>query len=134
MSTADLSTGPMPPGALGSVRAGDLTADRAIIRWTVPSIAYTPETYRVLYGTVEDTLDKSSGVEMGGTNIAAVDTSFSVTLSNLQAVTTYYYKVVATNTIGSTESSVETFTTLSRSESCDMSCDQSHMTGRVIVM
>ena len=113
----------MPPRALVSVRSGDVTADHSIIRWTVPSIAYTPETYVVMYGTNENNLDQASEEEMGGTDITAVDTLVTVTLSNLQALTIYHYKVVATNSHASTESGVNTFTTLARSESHDLSHD-----------
>ena len=113
----------MPPRALESVRSGDVTADRSIIRWRVISIAYTPETYIVMYGTDESNLNQTSEEEMGETDINAVDTLFAVTLSNLQAVTTYYYRVVATNSYDSTESGVNIVTTLARSESRDLSCD-----------
>ena len=120
----------MPPRTLDSVRSGDVTADRSIIRWIVLSIAYTPETYIVMYGTDENNLDQASEEEMGGTDITAVDTLVTVTLSNLQAMTVYHYKVVATNSHASTESGVNTFTTLARSESRDLSHDwlfkQSH--------
>ena len=113
----------MPPRALESVRSGDVTSDRSIIRWTVPSIAYTPETYVVMYGTNESNLDQASEEEMGETDINAVDTLFAVTLSNLQPATTYYYKVVATNSHASIESGVNTFTTLTRSKSGNLSYD-----------
>ena len=96
-------------------------ANQVIILWSVLSIGYTPETYVVKYGTDESSLDTLSEELMSSEDYNAVDIPFSVTLSNLQPVTTYYYRVVATNSHSSTESDVGTFTTLARSESCDLS-------------
>ena len=74
----------------------------------------------VMFGRDESNLVNSSDDEVtSGPDINAEDLALSVTLSDLQPVTTYYYKVVATNSHGNTESVVKMFTTTARSESCD---------------
>ena len=100
--------------------ATDFAQDSVVIQWTVPYIAYTPETYEVIYGAERDNLDReSTESRTSGPDINAVDKTYSLPLTGLQAMTTYYYRIVARNSFDTTDNAVGTFNTTSRSESCD---------------
>ena len=95
--------------------------DRATIQWTVPSIAYTPETYVVEYGTSQDSLDLTSDSQHSGPDITVTNVSYSVQLSNLEPAI-YHYQVVATNTADrSTASGVHAFLASASSKLCNNS-------------
>ena len=74
-------------------------ATTAAVQWTVPLIAYTPETYVVSYSTVGLTRQVlvSDPVESGA-DFDAVNQMFSVELTGLEPNTAYNYQVVSTNT------------------------------------
>ena len=97
------------------VGTGSISDSTAPIQWTVSSIAYTPETYVVKYGTSQDSLDMTSHQTHSGGDITVVNQMYSVQLSSLEPVTQYYYQVVATNTARSRSSTPHMFTT---SENC----------------
>ena len=111
-----LYAGPTLPGGVHAIRTGDLREDQAIIRWTVYFLTYTPETYVVVYGTDRTNLNKSSSPVSSGASITATDISLFVTLTRLEAGTTYHYRLVATNSVGSIYSNVMNFTTTARGE------------------
>ncbi len=104
------TTGPSPPFKPESVDTTVTTFTTAQIQWSVPSIAYTPEQYTVEYGTSPGSLSQSSAVVSGSTDLAAVDHQYSMEVTGLLEGSTYYYRVVAHNTHGSTSSNVYTFT------------------------
>ena len=85
--------------------------NRATIQWTVSRIAYTPETYTVHFGTSPGSLTNVSQQQQSGDNVTATNLPFSVQLTGLSAGTTYYYQVVAMNSVGSTASDEQSFTT-----------------------
>ena len=93
-----------------SVTVGQTTAN---ISFTVPAIAYTPETYNINYTGIEfqSTLTSSSQA-MSTDNITDVNVRYQITLSNLEEANTYNFTVVSTNCIGSTSTVVMNFTTL----------------------
>ena len=94
------------------VGTGSISDSSALIQWRVSSIAYTPETYVVKYGTSQDSLNMTSDPTHSGEDITIANVTYSVTLSDLREKTTYYVHIVATNTAGrSTTSNVESFTT-----------------------
>ena len=97
------SSGPRAPHYPQQVSAQQITPNSATIQWTVPSIAYTPETYVVEYGTSEDNLNLTSDSQHSGPNISIGSRSYSVQLSGLRVATLYYFSVVATNTVGPNE-------------------------------
>ena len=95
-----------------AVTATNIQDSSALIQWTVSSIAYTPETYVVEYGTSQDSLDMTSDPTHSGEDITIANVTYSVTLSDLRENTTYYVRIVATNTAGrSTTISVDRFMT-----------------------
>ena len=89
----------------------DVRHNRAIVRWTVPRIAYSPENYNVHFGTSPGSLTNVNQQQQTGDDFTATNLQFSVQLTGLSAGTTYYYQVVAMNSVGSTASDEQSFTT-----------------------
>jgi len=86
--------------------------DRATVQWSVPYIAYTPETYTVNYGRAMNSLDMSVTATQSGDNftIPSQPFVFSAELTGLSPGVTYYYQVEARNSVGPTLSVVQQFT------------------------
>ena len=82
----------------------------AYISWTVEFIVFDTETYSVQYGS-DMSLQDSSEVVMGSTDGLITNQVFSVNITGLTPFTTYYYIVWANNSVGSTKTSVMSFTT-----------------------
>ena len=94
-----------------AVTATNVQDSSVLIQWTVSSIAYTPETYVVEYGTSQDSLDMTSDPTHSGEDITVVNQMYSVQLSSLEPDTQYYYQIVATNTALSCSSNLFSFRT-----------------------
>ena len=104
-------SGPRRPYLLIDLKVAVIGTETAIIEWTVPTIAFTPESYVVYYGTsIESLLFTSDPVE-SGSNFSIINFKFSTQLSFLSSNTQYYYCVIATNTEGSTASAKGEFQT-----------------------
>ena len=99
-------TGPSDPEQPTSLRATGTSFNGTTIQWTVPRIAYTPETYTVHFGTSPGSLTPFNQQRQSGNNFTATNLQFSVQLTGLTPATNYNYRVVATNTIGRTAMSV----------------------------
>ena len=82
-----------------NVRVGSTDATTATVQWTVPTIAYTPETYIVSYstGSLRHQVLMSDPVESGA-DFDAVNQMFSVELTGLEPNTAYNYQVISSNT------------------------------------
>lgn len=78
------------------------------VQWLILAIAYTPENYTVMYGIDPALLNSSSDVVVG---IKEKNQLYSATLTDLEPNTTYYYQVIARNSIGTNSSDVEMFLT-----------------------
>ena len=95
--------------------ADNIMYNSAMIRWTVPSLSYDPEIYVVEYGLAMGTLTMTSSMVMGDVTPLNYMDDFqgSVTLTCLNQLTTYYYRVMATNSGGdfTAFSAVGTFNT-----------------------
>ena len=93
------------PVVASSIESTVTSFSTVTIAWSVSSVSYTPETYAVVYGTSQSNLvQRSSTVSsVSGT------TDYSVELANLQDSTLYYFKVESNNSVGSTESDIQTF-------------------------
>ena len=81
------------------------------ISWIVKNVTFGTEVYSVQYGTEMTMLLSISEVVEGNTDTSVINEVFSVNITGLIPFTTYYYIVSATNTIGSTNTSVMNFTT-----------------------
>ena len=86
----------------------DITATSAVITWIIPFIVSTQESYVIFYG-LDTTLSLQTSPYNNDINITIV---FSRPLSDLDPLDTYYFRVVATNDVGSAGSDISTFTTL----------------------
>ena len=107
---------PVHPIIPDRVMITDITADSALIQWTVPYIAYSPEVYVVKYGTSQHSLTENSDSTYSGEDTTITNKTYSIKLSNLKEYTTYYVQVVATNTAKRTnKSNMERFTTIPES-------------------
>lgn len=106
------SLGPAAPAPPTDVHVANVSTTMASIRWTVPLLTYTPEQYRVYYGTSQSSLTRftTSVVELA--NFSSVDSNFSLDLTDLGFNTLYYFFVRASNTEDMTDSAIGNFTTL----------------------
>ena len=104
-------TGPSTPLQPSNLMSTGVTHNRTTIQWTVPMIAYTPETYTVCFGTSPGSLTPFSQQRQSGDNFTATNLQFSIELTGLAVATRYYYQVEAINNVGSNQSTVEHFTT-----------------------
>ena len=95
-----------------NVRVITTSATTAVVLWTVPLIAYTPETYVVSYSTGSLTRQvlMSDPVESGA-DFDAVNQMFSVELTGLEPHTAYNYQVVSSNTVGTITSDSQSLNT-----------------------
>ena len=75
-------------------------------------MSYTPETYTVEYGVESTQLGDRSPQQGSGSDIRVVDKVYSQELVGLAPQVTYYYRVVATNSAGSTASVVRSVQTM----------------------
>ena len=98
----------------------DISQNSATIHWTVPSLSYDPEIYIVQYGLAMDSLTMTSSMVMGDVTPLNYMDDFqgSVTLTGLSQLTTYYYRVMATNGGGTIHSRVDTFNTSAQGTWC----------------
>ena len=106
------SAGPRSPVTPESLTVSAVSSTSATIGWTVPSIAYTPETYVVVYGTRQDRLVMSSDPQYSGPNISIGSRTYSVQLNGLRPGTLYQYQVVANNSKQTSSSVAGKFTTI----------------------
>ena len=109
-----LSTGPAPPTQPTNVRVVSTDATTATVQWTVPLIAYTPETYIVSYSTGSLTRQvlMSDPVESGA-DFDAENQTFSVELTGLEPNTAYNYQVISSNTEDTITSASQSLNTIS---------------------
>ena len=108
ISTIHSLSAPAPPATAENLMVTALASTSATVSWTVPMIAFTPETYSVKYGTERGNLESSSnpGVH-SGTDFSAVNLPFSVTVTGLTPQTVYYYQLVTSNSIGNRASEIQ---------------------------
>ena len=109
----NIHSGKRDPEVPRQLIADAVGPDSATIYWTVTSIAFTPETYVVHYGTSMDRLDSMSDVNTS-TNFTAQNYKFSIQLNGLTPNTMYFYVVHSTNSNGTVFSQIANFTTESR--------------------
>ena len=100
-----LFSGPASPDAAANIESTATSFSTVTISWSVSRVAYTPETYTVVYGTNQLNLNQRSTTVVG----ASGTTRYSVELTQLQHSTLYYFQVESTNTIGTTYSETRSF-------------------------
>ena len=104
-----VSSGPASPEPPVDLLTDSVMADSVTISWIVSTIAFTPETYVVHYGTSMDTLDSISDPITGLSNFTAMHYKFSTTLTALTPNTIYFYRINLTNSDGSVLSQTANF-------------------------
>jgi len=81
------------------------------ISWVVLTIVFDQESYTVRYGTDMTILLSNSDLIQGSSDRSVINGDFSVNITGLTPFTRYYYIIVATNSIGSTSTTVMCFNT-----------------------
>ena len=104
-------TDPTPPLQPSNLMSTGIDHNGATIHWTVSRIAYTPETYTVHFGTSLGSLTSFNQQQQSGDDFTATNLQFSIPLTGLAPGTRYYYQVVAMNSVGPTQSTINNFTT-----------------------
>ena len=99
----------VPPVQPTNLIASVVYSTSAQVTWTILKVVFGFETYYVSYGLTPDNLDVYSDTLDGSPSVQSA--TYSVILENLQPLTTYYYRVTATNLAGDTLSEIESFTT-----------------------
>ena len=97
---------------------GDVTTfpERAVIEFTVSSFAYDLENYTVMLGRDVNNLTAVNGIlstpdPTDLTFLTATNMNYTVDVDGLVFFQRYYYMIVATNSVGSTNSTIGNFTT-----------------------
>ena len=83
----------------------------ANISWIVQIIVNDMESHTVLYGTNMSSLINSSEVILGSNDSSTINEMFTVNIDGLMPFTTYYFIVSATNSEGTTNTSLMDFLT-----------------------
>ena len=110
--------GSQTPNPVTDITVFSLTHISILLQFTVTSLAFTPETYRMQYGLQLENLDMTSPVTASLNDFDATNHQLIIGASGLVDNTTYYYWIQATNTVGTTNSVVMSVTTLPARESC----------------
>jgi len=103
--------GPAEPTRPIEVAAVNITLDSVTVQWVVSYLAYTPERYLVLYGTSNASLDRTSDVVLSTADLAASNETYNISVTGLEPNKQYHFKVYSSNTFGSVETALMTFTT-----------------------
>ena len=103
---------PNPP-LLGEVTA---LPERAVIQFTVSSVAYNPENYTVMLARDVNNLTAVNGIlsvtdPTDLTFLTAANINYTIDVDGLLIFQRYYCVIVATNSAGSTNSTLGNFTT-----------------------
>ncbi len=116
---------PVTPELLSSISM----STSVTIRWEVPRVAYTPETFIITYGRNDDiqtTYSVNGGMSEGLDDesfLTSINVSYQQIITNLSTVTSYWYRINSTNSFGNTVTKVDIFNTTEAGEcSQDYSC------------
>ena len=107
-----LITAAQAPAQPTNVTVANVSSSSAIIQWTVALISYSPEQYTIRYGLALNILNQTGTTVNGNRNVSVVNETHVLVVDNLLPETTYYFRVIARNAFGSTQSEIGTFTTL----------------------
>ena len=110
--------GSQTPNPVTDITELSVTHIGILLHFTVTSLAFTPETYRMQYGLQSDNLDMTSPFTATLNDFDANNRQLIIGAAGLVPNTTYYYRIQATNTVGTTNSAVLSVTTLPARESC----------------
>ncbi|XP_064386408.1 uncharacterized protein LOC135334957 isoform X2 [Halichondria panicea] len=103
--------GPSSPTTPMSLTVSMVNHQSASFEWVVMTVAYDNESYIVTYGLDSNDLSIFSATQPGSSDISLTNSVYSISVGGLQVKTRYYYRVVSTNSAGSTQSELATFNT-----------------------
>ena len=106
------ATGSAPPLVPVYVIVTNITSFSAEIHWTVPYLAYTPESYKIVYGINPQNLELYPEYINSPSTALSVNLSYSLTLQPLSPYQRYYFQILSANTIDSVATDVKMFRTL----------------------
>lgn len=86
------------------------TGTSVTISWLILYIVSTPETYTIHYGTDSEILIFQTATA-SGSDTTVVDQVYSRTILGLEYVTTYFFRISVTNSIGAASTDVLSFVT-----------------------
>ena len=107
-----LITAAHAPAQPTNVTVANVSSSTVIIQWTVRLISYTPEQYMIQYGLRLNILNQTSTTVNGNRDVSVANETQVLVVDSLLPETTYYFRVIARNAFGSTQSEIGTFTTL----------------------
>ena len=110
--------GSQTPNPVTNITLFSVTDISVLLQFVVTSLVFTPETYRMQYGLQSDNLDMTSPVTANLNDFDITNIQLIVGTAGLVPNTIYYYRIQATNTVGTTSSAVSSMTTLPARESC----------------
>lgn len=94
------------------VQGYDSTATSVVIRFTVPVVAYTLESYQIMYkGILLQTQTNYSDQVNGNTDITIRNQNYTIEISGLEEDNSYNFSVISSNCVGNTSSTFGIFTT-----------------------
>ncbi|XP_064386409.1 receptor-type tyrosine-protein phosphatase delta-like isoform X3 [Halichondria panicea] len=102
---------PSSPTTPMSLTVSMVNHQSASFEWVVMTVAYDNESYIVTYGLDSNDLSIFSATQPGSSDISLTNSVYSISVGGLQVKTRYYYRVVSTNSAGSTQSELATFNT-----------------------
>ena len=111
-----LITAAQAPAQPTHVTVANVSSNSVIIQWTVRLISYTPEQYMIQYGLVLNILNQTGTTVNGNRNVSVVNETQVLVVDSLLPETTYYFRVIARNALGPTQSEIGTFTTLPKQQ------------------
>lgn len=103
-------TGPSAPGIPTIFRIIPYST-QVVVSWIVTAIVYTHENYFIEYGQNNDTLNMRSEIVTGSADLTSTNLVFLANVTGLRPFTSYYYRVVASNSFTRSETTVKTFQT-----------------------
>lgn len=87
------------------------SSTRVLVRWIVPFVAYTPETYYIEYGRSNGTLTMRSDVINGSSDLTGTNLAYSTNITGLRPFTQYYYRLTASNSFTVSQTAVHSVQT-----------------------
>ena len=85
------------------------SVDSVWVYWSVDEIVYTPEEYIIHYGRQKNNLESFTNPLFSGNSPDHKHHEYQYLLENLDVGKQYYYKLVARNVLGTTESEIYQF-------------------------
>ena len=111
-----LITAAQAPAQPTNVIVANVSSSSAIIQWTVRLISYSPEQYMIQYGLRLNILNQTGTTVNGNRDVSVANETHVLVVDSLLPETTYYFRVIARNAFGSTQSEIGTFTTLPKQQ------------------